>query len=251
MQDEKLGARVQYIRWCGCYGVGGQAASARELHRGAVVDPRTSCTHRRGYGPGVDFTEYDTRLAAYAVIVDDRERILLTWYNGKGRGEPGWTLPGGGVEYAETLEEAVVREVREETGYIVDLDRPLATDSFTDDGPRPRPFKSVRVIYTAHIAGGSLGTLEREGTTDRRLDTAHRGVAGRLSYRDRRRRHQGLASKRPNQLTPVSAETTSHQNFCIGCRSGPVSGLNCVAETGSSAIRPATGWTRGDWRAVR
>jgi 8-oxo-dGTP diphosphatase len=44
----------------------------------------------------VDFTEYDTRLAAYALIVDDRERILLTWYNGKGRGEPGWTLPGGG-----------------------------------------------------------------------------------------------------------------------------------------------------------
>jgi 8-oxo-dGTP diphosphatase len=116
----------------------------------------------------VDFTDYDTRLAAYAVIVDDRERILLTWYNGKRRGEPMWTLPGGGVEYAETLEEAVVREVREETGYIVGLDRLLATDSFTDDGRRrPRPFKSLRVIYLAHIAGGSLGTLEREGTTDR------------------------------------------------------------------------------------
>jgi 8-oxo-dGTP diphosphatase len=114
----------------------------------------------------VDFTEYDTRLAAYAVIVDDRERILLTWYNGKGRDEPMWTLPGGGVEYAETLEEAVVREVREETGYVVDLDCLLATDSFTDDGPRPRPFKSLRVIYLAHISGGSLGTLEREGTTD-------------------------------------------------------------------------------------
>jgi 8-oxo-dGTP diphosphatase len=116
----------------------------------------------------VDFTEYDTRLAAYAVIVDDRGRILLTWYNGKGRGEPGWTLPGGGVQYAETLEEAVVREVREETGYLVDLDRLLATDSFTEvDDERPRPFKSVRVIYLAHIAGGSLGTLERDGTTDR------------------------------------------------------------------------------------
>ena len=116
----------------------------------------------------MDFTEYDTRLAAYALIVDDRERILLTWYNGRGRDEPGWTLPGGGVEYEETLEAAVVREVREETGFVVELDRLLATDSFTDgDASRPRPFKSVRVIYTAHIAGGSLGTLEREGTTDR------------------------------------------------------------------------------------
>jgi hypothetical protein len=30
----------------------------------------------------VEFTEWDTRLAAYAVIVDDQRRLLLIWYNG-------------------------------------------------------------------------------------------------------------------------------------------------------------------------
>jgi 8-oxo-dGTP pyrophosphatase MutT (NUDIX family) len=110
----------------------------------------------------VHFTEYHTRLAAYALIVDDTERVLLTWYNGSGRGEACWSLPGGGVEYDETVEEAVVREALEETGYDVVLHEPLAVHSFT--GPaepdRPLPFKSVRVVYRATIVGGSLGTLE-------------------------------------------------------------------------------------------
>ncbi len=117
----------------------------------------------------MDFTEYDLRLAAYAVVVDGEGRILLSWYNGGGRSAPGWTLPGGGVEYEESLEEAVVREVREETGYMVELDAPLATHSFTSaTGPRPpRPYKSVRFVYSAHVTGGHLGTLEVGGTTDR------------------------------------------------------------------------------------
>lgn len=59
----------------------------------------------------MDFTDYDLRLAGYAVVVDAESRILLSWYNGGGRSAPGWTLPGGGVEYAESVEEAVIREV--------------------------------------------------------------------------------------------------------------------------------------------
>jgi 8-oxo-dGTP diphosphatase len=117
----------------------------------------------------VNFTDYDTRIAAYAMLVDDREQVLLTWYNGAGGGNPGWALPGGGVEYAESVEEAVIREAREETGYDVVVVAPLVVHSFAlESGPRrPRPFKSVRIIYTARIAGGTLGTLEVGGTTDR------------------------------------------------------------------------------------
>ncbi len=114
------------------------------------------------------FTEYDTRLAAYAFIVDEAERILLTWYNGTGWGQPCWTLPGGGVEYDESVEQAVIREVLEETGYQAVLHEPLAVHSFTGDGRSEplRPFKSVRIVYRASITGGSLGTLEEGGTTD-------------------------------------------------------------------------------------
>lgn len=113
------------------------------------------------------FTEFHTRLAAYAVIVRD-EQILLTWYNGKGAGSAGWTLPGGGVEFDESLEDAVVREVFEETGYRVTVGCPVATDHFAvlEDEVRHRPFKSQRVLFDATIIGGEFGTTEVDGTTD-------------------------------------------------------------------------------------
>jgi ADP-ribose pyrophosphatase YjhB (NUDIX family) len=53
-----------------------------------------------------------------AVVHDDAGRLLLVR-----RGHPPnagtWSLPGGRVEAGETLEQAVVREVREETGLAV------------------------------------------------------------------------------------------------------------------------------------
>lgn len=114
------------------------------------------------------FSDYDTRLAAYAVILDG-DRILLTWWNGERHPErAGWSLPGGGVEYDETVLEAVVREVREESGYDVEVGDPLAVHSFTGPGTdRPRrPFKGVQLLFDARITGGELGTLEVDGSTD-------------------------------------------------------------------------------------
>jgi 8-oxo-dGTP diphosphatase len=75
----------------------------------------------------VRLTAFDTRLAAYAVIVDERQRVLLALWNEVE--PPQWTMPGGGVELAETVEEAVVREVREETGYEVRIGRLLGVHS--------------------------------------------------------------------------------------------------------------------------
>lgn len=121
------------------------------------------------------FSEYDTRLAGYAVIVNDNEEILLSWFNGGAdRSHAIWTLPGGGIEFHESIEAGTIREIREETGFDAELVRPLATHSFTEPRRNPsfgpstaRPFKGVRVVYQARITGGSLGTLEVDGTTDR------------------------------------------------------------------------------------
>ncbi|TCO51087.1 hypothetical protein EV646_10169 [Kribbella antiqua] len=46
------------------------------------------------------FSEYDTRLAAYAVIVDS-DKILLTWFVGNDHAPACWSMPGGGVEFAQ------------------------------------------------------------------------------------------------------------------------------------------------------
>ena len=122
----------------------------------------------------------DTRVGAYAVLVDDARRVLLALWNEGAR--PAWTVPGGGVEEGETPEQAAVREVREETGYDVELVRLLGEDTFTVppgrrlDGRR-RPLVSVRLVFEARIVGGEL-TREVGGTTDEAAWIAISEVSG-------------------------------------------------------------------------
>ncbi len=116
----------------------------------------------------MEYTDYDTRLAAYAVIVDERDRVLLALWNEPEVGR--WTMPGGGVELHENVEEAVVRELREETGYDVAPGRVLGVDTHVVPVERRwvrtgRPMRSVRVVFEAEVVGGEL-THEVDGTTD-------------------------------------------------------------------------------------
>ena len=48
---------------------------------------------------------------------DDGRRWVLLIARRNAAGKPQWTLPKGGIEPGETIEEAALREVREETGH--------------------------------------------------------------------------------------------------------------------------------------
>ena len=112
----------------------------------------------------------DMRVAAYAVIVDDEDRILLShWIEGR---RPAWTMPGGGLESGEDPERAVKREVREETGYRVQVGELLGIHSRVippgrriPDGAS-QPLHTLRIVYRARIVGGRLRN-EVGGSTDR------------------------------------------------------------------------------------
>jgi ADP-ribose pyrophosphatase YjhB (NUDIX family) len=66
-----------------------------------------------------------------AVIFDGQKRIFLVKLTYQ-RVHP-WGLPGGGLEYSETAEEAVVREVWEETGLKVQAEKLLLNRTVPPD----------------------------------------------------------------------------------------------------------------------
>lgn len=55
--------------------------------------------------------------AVSAVVLDDQGRVLLH----RRRDNELWALPGGAIELGESVAEAIMREVREETGYDVQV----------------------------------------------------------------------------------------------------------------------------------
>ena len=83
---------------------------------------------------------------AAAVIFDDENRLMLVKSTYQ-RINP-WGLPGGSLEYGETPEEAVVREVWEETSLKVDIEELYFVKSWIPD--------RIGIYYLCSIADGKF-----------------------------------------------------------------------------------------------
>lgn len=64
-----------------------------------------------------------------------------------------WALPGGHVEYGEKVEDAAVREVLEETGLKVEIEKLFGV--YSEPGRDPRGH-TVTIVYLMNVVGGKL-----------------------------------------------------------------------------------------------
>jgi len=106
-----------------------------------------------------------TRISAYG-LVREADRILLCRTSSRvPRWQGWWSLPGGGVDFGEHPEVAMVREVHEETGMRVAAGPVAAVDSLLDES-ETLELHGIRILYRTRLLGGEL-RFETNGTTDK------------------------------------------------------------------------------------
>ena len=148
------------------------------------------------------------RTRVTGVCVED-DRILLLDQDTDG--PRSWSLPGGKVAPGETLAEALVREMREETGVLVDVGRMLYLCDHV-------PADVVHITFEVRRVGGVMGDvvvgadtrpirgvafvklteLPGLGFSERFVELAMAGWPGAGSYHGRQGRHRpvGRAARR-------------------------------------------------------
>jgi ADP-ribose pyrophosphatase YjhB (NUDIX family) len=140
-----------------------------------------------------------TRIAAYALCVEERRILLCRIAPGYWSGVGEWTLPGGGLDFGESPRDGAIRELAEETGLAGEIIGLADVLSWSGRWTHPRDgvdeaYHGVLVLYHVRIVGGEL-RHEIGGSTDRAqwftrkdaelaplVDTAREGV--RLAFGD-------------------------------------------------------------------
>lgn len=107
--------------------------------------------HFDGATSEVEKSKLVWRPSAYGVVVKDGRVLLLKQING-------YDLPGGGVELGETLEEAVVREVKEESGLDVRGPELLGAETsfYKPYKTTGKYVQALMFYYACELAGGKI-----------------------------------------------------------------------------------------------
>lgn len=99
---------------------------------------------------GKETTRYRNPVPTVDIIIRAGEEIILI----ERRNPPlGWALPGGFVDYGESLEEAAIREAREETGLEIENLRQFR--AYSDPSRDPRQH-NISMVFIANARGTAV-----------------------------------------------------------------------------------------------
>ena len=88
-------------------------------------------------------------------IIKDTNILLIKRKNEPFKGK--WALPGGFVEYGEKVEDAVLREIKEETGLITRIKEIIGIYSDPDRDPRGH---TVTIVFLLDIINGEISAMD-------------------------------------------------------------------------------------------
>ena len=87
-----------------------------------------------------------------AFVLNDKKQVLLA----KERIDGKWTIPGGWADIGDTPSEAVLKEIKEETGLDAEVKRLLAVYDKRCHPHPPQPFYIYKLIFYCEVKGGHL-----------------------------------------------------------------------------------------------
>ena len=151
-------------------------------------------------------------LVGVGAILLRRDRILMA-QRGKEPLKGWWSLPGGALETGESLDEAVCREVLEETGLEI---RPLGVLEIferimRDAGGRPE-YHYVLIDYVCRITGGVLCAGDDVARVEwvRRADLGKLQITeGTLGVIEKAFRERRVYTRTANTRTAISRAAIS------------------------------------------
>ena len=111
-----------------------------------------TCVNEQGERVEARKDELEFRPSVYGVVIKDGKVLLSAQWKG-------YDFPGGAVEKGETLEEALVREVKEETGVTVSKgDMLYMMEQFFVHPVTKKCFHAILFYYKCQYVSGDIST---------------------------------------------------------------------------------------------
>ncbi|MBP7700674.1 NUDIX domain-containing protein [Candidatus Woesebacteria bacterium] len=116
------------------------------------INQEVICDDIYGKTYKVQSSELSFRPAVYAVIIHDGKVLLSKQWEG-------YDFPGGAIELGESTADALIREVKEETGLVVKVGKLLHCDNSFFKLPFKGSFvHSIQIFHQCEVVGGELST---------------------------------------------------------------------------------------------